>query len=160
MFMNVFLKKANINEYKEIHAMQIVSFSDLLEKYKDYETSPGTESVESIAKKIKQEHTDYYFIVLKDRNIGAIRVVKLSAKECRIAPMFILPKNQGNGYAKQILRQVECLYPEVKIWKLDTIKQENKLCHLYESMGYKLTGNEEKITEYMTIVYYQKELNK
>lgn len=74
--------------------------------------------------------------------------------------MFILPENQGNGYAKRILRQVECLYPEVKIWKLDTIKQENKLCHLYESMGYKLTGNEEKITEYMTIVYYQKELNK
>ncbi len=158
--MRLSLKKVNPNEYEEIHAMQIVSFRDLLKKYKDYETSPGTESVESIEKKIKHDHTDYYFIVLEDKNIGAIRVVKLSDKECRIAPMFILPENQGNGYAKQVLRQVECLYPQVNIWKLDTIKQENKLCHLYESMGYKLTGKEENIKEGMTIVYFQKELNK
>ncbi len=158
--MRISLKKANPNQYEEIYAMQIISFRDLLEKYEDYETSPGTESVEAIAEKIKQDHTDYYFIALEDRNIGAIRVVKLSAKECRIAPMFILPENQGNGYAKHVLRQAECLYPEVKIWKLDTIKQENKLCHLYESMGYKLTGKEDNIKKGMTIVYYQKVLNK
>ncbi len=156
--MRIALNKANLNDCDEIHTMQIVSFRDLLEKYKDYETSPGTESVEDIAKKINQNHTDYYFIVLEDRNIGIIRVVKLSAKECRISPMFILPENQGNGYAKQTLREVEYLYPEVKVWKLDTIKQENKLCHLYESMGYQLTGKEENIKEGMTIVYYQKEL--
>jgi GNAT superfamily N-acetyltransferase len=154
--MRISLKKANLNEYEEIHAMQIVSFRSLLEKYKDYETSPGTESVEAIAKKIKQDHTDYYFIVLEDRNIGAIRVVRLSDKECRIAPMFILPENQGNGYAKYALRQVECLYPEVEVWNLDTIKQENKLCHLYESVGYEPIGKEESIKESMTIVYYRK----
>ena len=156
--MRITLNKADPNDYDEIHSMQIVSFRDLLEKYKDYEISPGTESVEDIAKKINQDHTDYYFIVLEDRNIGVIRVAKLSAKECRISPMFILPEYQGNGYAKQTLREVEYLYPEVKVWKLDTIKQENKLCHLYESMGYQLTGKEENIKEGMTIVYYQKEL--
>lgn len=68
--------------------------------------------------------------------------------------MFILPENQGNEYAKHILRQVECLYPEVKIWKLDTIKQESKLCYLFEFMDYKLTGKEDNIKEDMTIVYY------
>lgn len=45
------IKKANPNQYEEIYAMQIVSFRDLLEKYEDYETSPGTESVEAIAEK-------------------------------------------------------------------------------------------------------------
>lgn len=127
-----------------------------MENYKDYETSPGAESIESIARKLNEDQTDYYFIVLEDRNIGAIRVVRLSNKECKIAPLFIVPEEQGNGYAKQALLGIEILYPEVETWKLYTIKQEKKLCHVYESVGYKLTGKEENLKEGMTIVFYQK----
>lgn len=154
--MNMLLKKASLNDYEELHAMQRVSFDKLLEKYEDYETNPGAESPEVIMQKIKQDYTDFYFIVLEGQNIGAIRVVKLSDKICRIAPMFILPQNQGNGYAKCTLKQVEKLYPDVETWELDTIKQESKLCHLYESIGYEFTGKEEIIKDDMTIVYYQK----
>jgi len=50
---------------------------------------------------MKQDQTDYYLIVFENKKIGAIRVVKLSTEEYRIAPMFILPEYQGNGYAKQ-----------------------------------------------------------
>ena len=155
--MEVSIVKADVSHCKEIHAMQIVSFKDLLEKYKDYETNPGSESVDVIAKKMKDKYTDFYFIVLEDKKIGVIRVVRLSDQECRIANMFILPEYQGCGYAKKILKQVELLYPWAKIWGLDTIKQEKKLCYLYESMGYKLTGREEIIKDGMTIVFYQKE---
>ena len=95
--MRISLKKANLNEYEEIHAMQIVSFRSLLEKYKDYETSPGTESVEAIAKKIKQDHTDYYFIVLEDRNIGAIRVVGFQTKNVELPPFLFVRKIKEMG---------------------------------------------------------------
>lgn len=156
--MKISLKRANLNDCDAIHTMQMVSFGDLLAKYQDYETSPGNESIDSIMKKMKQNQTDYYLIVFGNKNIGAIRVVKLSTEEYRIAPMFILPEYQGNGYAKQTLKQVEFLYPEAKILKLDTIKQEDKLCHLYESMGYILTGEEKNIREGVSIVYYKKEL--
>lgn len=63
----------------------------------------------------------------------------------------------GNGYAKQTLKQIELLYPGAKCWELDTIKEESKLCYLYESMGYKPGGREENIKEGMTFVYYRKQ---
>lgn len=37
--MRISLKKANLNDCDEIHGMQIILFEDLLEKYKDYETT-------------------------------------------------------------------------------------------------------------------------
>lgn len=43
--------------------------------------------------------------------MGAVRVVRLSDQECRIANMFMLPEYQGCGYAKKALKQVERLYP-------------------------------------------------
>jgi hypothetical protein len=70
--------------------------------------------------------------------------------------MFILPVFQGNSYAQAAIKQAERLYPETTKWVLDTIKQEKKLCHLYEKMGYKLTGVEENIKLGMDIVYYAK----
>ena len=43
-----------------------------------------------------------------------------------------------------------------KSWNLDTIKQEPKLCHLYEKMGYRRTEKKNTIKEGMTLVFYEK----
>lgn len=51
---------------------------------------------------------------------------------------------------------MEALYPEAAHWELDTIKQEPKLCHLYEKLGYRQTGKEEELQPGMTIVFYEK----
>ena len=67
-----------------------------------------------------------------------------------------MPEYQGNGYAQQALSAIEALYPFAKSWNLDTIKQEPKLCHLYEKMGYRRTGKENTIKEGMTLVFYEK----
>lgn len=158
--MGISLIKAGLNDCRKIHAMQILSFKDLLEKYKDYEISPGAESYDLIVKKMSRDNTDYYLVKLENKNIGAIRVVRHSPEKCRISPMFLLPEHRGNGYAKQILKQAEALYPKAKAWELDTIKQEKKLCCLYESMDYIPTGKEEDIKEGMTIIYYRKEMNR
>lgn len=154
--MIVKLEKANITDCAEIHTMQIKSFKILLDKYKDIRTNPGAEPIERILERMNQEITDYYFIKLEDKHIGVIRIVRLPNKVCRISPMFILPEFQGKGYAQQAIMQVEALYPQENSWQLDTIKEETKLCHLYEKMGYKRTGKEEVLQENMVIVYYAK----
>jgi predicted acetyltransferase len=150
------LKKANINDCKEIQTMQQKSFQTLLNKYNDIKTNPATEPLERIVEKMNQDFTDYYFIQLEKQNIGAVRVVKLPGNIFRIAPMFILPEFNGNGYAQEAIKIVEALYPLARGWQLDTIKEESKLCYLYEKMGYKTTGKEEVIQSNMTIVYYAK----
>jgi len=150
------LIKASVNDCSLIHKMQVLSFKSLLEKYKDKDTNPGAESLERIIERMKQNFTDYYLIRLNAIVIGAIRVVKIPENICRIAPLFILPEFQGNGYAQKAIEEVEKLYPQANMWKLDTIKQESKLCHLYEKMGYQTTGREEKLQENLTITYYAK----
>ena len=47
------------------------------------------------------------------------------------------------------------MYPEVTTWKLTTIKEEPRNCHLYEKCGFVRTGEEEIINDRMTIVAYE-----
>lgn len=153
----VVLKRASMPDCGLIHAMQVKAFKPLLDKYKDYETNPGAESLERVQQRMGQSFTDYYLIQLSGLNIGAVRVAKHIPNTCRISPMFILPEFGGHGYAQQAIRLVEGLYPGILRWELDTIGQEAKLCHLYEKMGYQATGKEEAIQPGMTIRFYAKQ---
>lgn len=148
--------KAGFEHCGKIHKMQTAAFKTLLEKYKDSESNPGAETLEQIQAKMKQDFTDYYFIKSGEKEVGAVRIVRISERRCRIAPIFILPEFQGRGYASQALFEAEQLYPKAESWELDTIKEEQKLCRLYEKAGYKRIGKEKKLQEGMTIVYYVK----
>lgn len=67
-----------------------------------------------------------------------------------------LPEYQGYGYAQRAITIAESFYPFAKEWELDTILQEEKLCYLYEKMGYKKTGKVEHIMNGMDLVFYAK----
>jgi len=71
--------------------------------------------------------------------------------------MFILPQFQNNGYAQEAITAIESLYSDTKIWELDTIKQEEKLCYLYEKMGFTRTGKERALQPGMTLIDYSKQ---
>ena len=153
--MMISLSKAGTGDCKELYGLQIKSFADLLEKYQDFDFSPGAEKVKKTKKRLKEINSDYYFICLDGVHIGAIRIVKLD-KLCRLKQIYILPEYQNKGYAQQAIIAAEALYPKANRWELDTIKQESKLCYLYEKMGYKRTGHEKDIKDNMTLVFYAK----
>ena len=140
--MDIHLIKAAIENSAEIREMQVIGFEALLHKYGDTETNSGAETLEKVRSRFSLNNVDQYFISLDGKNIGYIRIRRLSNTACRLSQMFILPDFQNRGYAQMVIRQAESYYPEAKEWSLDTIKQEQKLCHLYEKMGYKLTGVE------------------
>jgi GNAT superfamily N-acetyltransferase len=153
--MMISLSKAGTGDCKELYGMQIKSFAALLEKYQDFDFSPGAEKIKKTKKRLKEINSDYYFICLDGVHIGAIRIVKLD-KLCRLKQIYILPEYQNKGYAQQAIAAAEALYPEASRWELDTIKQEKKLCYLYEKMGYNRTEQEEDIKDNMTLVFYAK----
>ena len=68
----------------------------------------------------------------------------------------MLPEYQGFGYAQKAITIAESLYPAAEKWELDTILQEEKLCYLYEKMGYEKTGQIIRIKDGMDIVFYAK----
>lgn len=151
------LKKAGPRDCKALHAMQVETFMELLEKYHDTATNPAAEPLERVEARMAQDTTDYYFIQAGGRNVGGVRVQRLPENVCRVSPIFILPAFQGRGYAQAAMGALEALYPQAKEWRLDTIKEEAKLCHLYEKLGYRWTGQEEILQPGMTIVYYEKQ---
>lgn len=155
--MRVALLKADINDAKELHAMQIKAFKELLEKYRDFETSPASEGVEKVEARLKQDTTFYYFICIGQQKVGAVRVVdkKEAGKNKRISPIFILPEFQGKGIAQKAIRLCEEVHGNEN-WELDTILQEPKNCHLYEKMGYRQTGKTKVINERLTLTFYEK----
>jgi GNAT superfamily N-acetyltransferase len=130
----------------------------LLEKYKDYETSPANESLERIISRLNQSFTDYYIIKSSDIAIGGIRIVKKDNKTYRVSPIFILPEHQGKGIAQKIFAIIEQIYNDARMWELDTILQEQGNCYLYEKLGYRRTGETKEINDKITIVFYEKHM--
>lgn len=155
--MEVTLLRANIDNAKELHAMQIEAFKELLYKYQDFDTSPANETVEKVETRLKQDFTFFYFICIGQQKVGAIRIIdkKEDGKNKRISPIFILPEFQGKGIAQKAIQLCEELHGNEN-WELDTIMQEPKNCHLYEKMGYRQTGKTEVINERLTLTFYEK----
>mgnify|MGYP003399395110 CR=1 FL=1 len=150
------LVRADVNDCDKIWKMQIKAFSDLLEKYQDYETSPGNEAKERIEAKLSKDFTYFYYIFNGDDLVGAIRVVnKKDGSRKRVAPIFIMKKFRNKGLAQKTFEEIEKLHGSNN-WMLDTILQEESNCYLYEKLGYKRTGKIENINERMDIVYYEK----
>ena len=153
----VSLIAAGRDDMQTIWEMQTEAFSELLEKYEDYDTNPGAESFEKVMARFEQPWTVYYFITVMDENVGAVRIVdKKDGSRKRISPIWIMPKHRNKGYAQAAILAAEQLYGSHH-WRLDTILQEKSNLYLYEKMGYRQTGKTEKINERMDIVFYEKD---
>lgn len=158
--MEVTLLRANVGDAKELHAMQVEAFKELLEKYQDFDTSPANENMDKVEARLKQDFTYYYFICIGQQKVGAIRIIdeKENRKNKRISPIFILPEFQGKGIAQKAIRLCEEMHGDGN-WELDTILQEPKNCHLYEKMGYRQTGKTRAINDRLTLIFYEKRRN-
>ena len=136
--------------------MQAEAFTDLLEKYQDFDLSPAAESIDKVIARFEQPWTKYYFIIAGRIKVGAIRVVdKQDGSRKRISPIWIMPEYRNKGYAQQAILAAEKIYGSDH-WCLDTILQEEGNLHLYEKLGYHQTGRLDKINDRMDIVYYEK----
>lgn len=155
--MSIYLRKAGIDDIQKIWQMQVDAFSDLLDKYQDYDLSPAAEDAGKIRERFEQPWTTYFFISNGDTDVGVIRVVdKKDGSRKRISPLWIMKEYRGKGYAQEAILAVEELYGEHH-WELDTILQEEGNLHLYEKMGYRQIGRIEHINERMDIVFYVKD---
>lgn len=154
--MNINLRLATVTDAQIIWNIQKIAFKDLLIKYQDFATNPASEPLENVISRLNQKERCYYYIEVDDTVVGAISVTdRKNESNKRLSPMFILPQFQGFGHAQKAIREVERIHGE-HFWELDTILQEEKLCYLYEKMGYKQTGKTTPINEKMTLVFYQK----
>lgn len=157
--MKVTLQQAEISDAEVLHKMQIAAFAPLLEKYRDYETSPATEPVEKTASRLKDPDSFYFRILVDGELAGAIHIVRKGKNgSLWISPLYIAPAFQGKGLAQQAMKLAELKFPADKVWELSTLAEETGHCYLYEKLGYERTERIEPINERTTLVYYKKEM--
>lgn len=154
--MGITLVKVTREDLETVWRMQIDAFSELLNRYQDYDLSPGAEPVDKIVARYEMPGSVYYFIEAEGEKVGVIRVVdKNDGSRKKISPLWIMAEYRGRGYAQAAITAVEELYGSDN-WSLDTILQEKGNCHLYEKMGYHRVGEIEHINDRMDIVFYEK----
>lgn len=155
--MEVSLVRAGLGDAEKIHKMQLEAFAELYRKYRDAETNPGAEPLSKVVDRLKQPFTYYYFIEADGEAAGAIRVVNMRDPGVpkRISPVFVLPGFRRKGIARAAIAEAERIHG-ASGWRIDTILQEDGLCRLYESLGYKRTGQTKPITPAMTLGCYEK----
>lgn len=154
---NVYFDPVRDDELELLHQMQIEAFMPLYEVYHD-ERSPALETLDRIRGRAAVANRQYYFICVSGARVGVINIGHNDPNEHRVfyvSPLFILPRFQNRGYGYAALQKAFAMHPEVKTWKLSTIKEEPRNCHLYEKCGFVRTGPEEVINDKMTIVYYE-----
>ncbi len=159
MMNRVKLEEVRADEIQQLYDMQVESFMPLYEKYHD-DMSPAIETIEKVKARAAQANRKYYFIVKDGARAGAINVGKKASdpeEGCLyISPLFILPRYQKQGIGYAAIQKAFLLYPDAKVWKLDTILQEPGNCHLYEKCGFVRVGEEHIINDKMTLIDYER----
>lgn len=102
---------------------------------------------------------DMYWIEENGKKIGEICFI-LKHDTVHISDFFILPKYQNKGFGQIVLSKAQAVFCDFRRWHLFTIKQEKRNIHLYEKFGYNATGYERKMNKRITIVEYEKEIDK
>lgn len=154
----IFLERLGEKDLSEVHKIQKLVFENLYSKYKD-KSSPFIESKSFLLEKIKRPNNYFYFIRKDGKRIGYARIMTNDKQtKAKIGPIGILPKNEDQGLGTETMFLIEREFPTVKKWYLDTILQEYKLIHFYTKLGYKKTGETEKIQKGMDIVFFIKQL--
>ncbi|MBO9599737.1 MAG: GNAT family N-acetyltransferase [Cohnella sp.] len=155
--MEVRLVRALEADATSIFDIQVRAFAPLLEKYQDYDTNPGNETIDRVIWRINDPNGAFYKIVEGHVTVGAIRIRwHDEPTQLWISPLFIAPEHQGRGYAQQAIALAEQAYPDAVCWELATLLEEERNCRLYEKMGYVRTGELSKLNERATLVFYRK----
>ena len=151
------LLKIDEHQAEVVREILRAAYLPLLEKYHDENESPANKTVDRIRADLRRERSDAYLLMLDGEAIGYVRVGEKADGYYSIADLAILPRHQGRGYAQFFLREIEKLYSSVEKWKLITVAEEKKDCHLYEKLGYVQVGIVREIHENMHFVLYVKE---
>lgn len=111
---------------------------------------PGYNTLEENRKIIKEFNT--YKIVYKNEIIGFFFLVPQSDYEVSLESFCIYPEFQNLGLGYKTLVEMEKQHPEIKKWKLVSMKGSDRIQHLYEKFGYKKIDEKEWFYEYEKII--------
>lgn len=152
------LRQVPLGQLTDYLALQVQAFAAMYARYQDHETTPANQSLLSLIEKYQKPGKYYYFIDYQGETIGGMGLFHLTdANHGHIGPVFILPEHEGQGLGQEAMIALEKMWPMITRWDLHTIKEETKLLHFYQKLGYQLTTEESCLMPGMTSVALIKE---
>ena len=94
----------------------------------------------------------YYKILLDEALVGVILISTTGREHARIDRFYIHPAVQGQRIGTVVLELIESLYPQVKLWTLDTPQKSPRNHHFYEKNGYTVAAADEHERYYEKVV--------
>lgn len=156
--MNITLHKATEADAELIHEYQVAAFQPLFDKYQDKDSNPANEPLSRTIARINRTDGGFYKIITEGEFAGAICLFSKEPGIYWISPIFIHPSHQGKGIAQYVLKLIESMFSDARIWRLATLREERGNCYLYEKIGYQLTGKVQPLNERATLIYYEKRI--
>ncbi len=147
----------------DLMLLQKKIFLPIYLKYFD-KHNPIFESRKIMQYRLRNKNTKAYYVVYEEKKesfktVGYV-ILRFNNNTATIGRIGVLNKYQNKGIGTLVIEELEKRFSNYKIWQLDTIKEEKRNCHLYEKLGYIPTGEERKINKRMTILNYEKRLER
>ena len=144
--MSMILRKSSENEIGKIVEISKKSFdTDILVGGKENDGPPQYDDINWHKQMFKEGHL-YTYMQKNGEIIGGA----ILFEEGRI---FINPQHFGQGYGIQLMRDIECCFPDVYVIQLDTPIWNVRTNRFYRKCGYRQTGKD------IESVYYEKHKN-
>lgn len=148
------MRRATLKDASALLYIEQKAFSDDIERYGERSDCPAYETLERLEQKITT--FDYYAVEENQRIIGGAVVRPLSDDEIRVSRIYIDPAYHNLGVGKFLMIQLETLYPQMRVWGLDTPYKNYRNHHFYELLGYEKVG-ETVLDDTLTLFEYRKE---
>jgi GNAT superfamily N-acetyltransferase len=157
--LNITFELAKPEDAKEIYKIQQLAYKEQLDMYKNYDTSFASEGIDWVLFRINNHM--YYKILLDGKLVGQIDIYqhRRSDTHYEVNGIFVHPEYQNRGIGKSAMKFVEEKYSDAKTWTIWTPHRTYKNHYFCERLGYKKTGKEEKISESLILIQYERRID-
>ncbi|WP_062058077.1 GNAT family N-acetyltransferase [Cellvibrio sp. OA-2007] len=146
------ISRAELVDTAAIIQLQRLAYQTEAERYNDWSLPALTQTIESLQAEFTQQ------IILKavqgEEIIGSVRA-SMQQDVCNIGRLIVHPQYQRQGIGSQLLRKVETLHPQARIFELFTGSKSFENIRLYQKHGYAISHSE-KLSPEVELVFLRK----
>ncbi|TDQ36620.1 GNAT family N-acetyltransferase [Aureibacillus halotolerans] len=138
------LVRANEDDAEAITKMMVSVENNERKRWYEDGDGPYIPGFDSVDMQKYHQWNEAYFKILFDGELSGVILISHTGREhARLDRLFIDPSWQDKGIGSTVITLIESMYPQVKLWTLDTFQKSTRNHHFYEKMGYKLAGEDE-----------------
>ena len=146
------IEKAEITDLPKILKLQKICFQESALRHNSIDIPPLQQTLLGLER--EYETTVILKVLLNVEIVGSIRAF-VNKDTCYIGRVIVHPKFQNRGIGKQLMKEIENRFSDVKRYELFTGFLDEKNLSFYKSLGY-TRYKEEKQTDSLTLVYMEK----